>query len=47
VAVLVEGAVEAGEHTATLDAAMLPSGLYLLVFEAASERRTLTAVKTH
>jgi hypothetical protein len=46
VAVLVEGEVEAGEHAATLDAAMLPSGLYLLVFEAASERRTLTAVKT-
>jgi hypothetical protein len=46
VAVLVDGEQEAGEQAVTLDGAALPSGLYLLVFEAAGERRTLTAVRT-
>jgi hypothetical protein len=37
---LVEGPLAAGEHTARLDTARLPSGLYLIVLEAGERRQT-------
>ncbi|MDX1420579.1 MAG: T9SS type A sorting domain-containing protein, partial [Rubricoccaceae bacterium] len=47
VAVLADGPAEAGLHTAALDGSGLPSGVYLLRFEAGTEdtTRRLTRVR--
>ena len=47
VAVLVDGAVAAGAHTATFDARSLPAGTYLcrLAADGAVQTRTLTVVR--
>jgi hypothetical protein len=45
VAVLVDGVAEPGEHRAAFAGASLPAGVYLVVFEAAGERRAFPVVK--
>src|SRR5690606_6670133 len=41
---LVEGPLAAGTHTASLDAAGLPNGVYLVVLEAEGQRETRKVV---